>query len=92
MFLPKSFRRYSAYSHSQHPSLRTSCWLVQPTSPILPTCRDPNILPNSRTYTVQYRPQKKDLYRREGKGSRYCLGEQKLLQFIAALAILHQDD
>ena len=34
---------------------------------------------------------KKDKYRRDGKGRRCCLGTE-LIQFLAALAIFHQDD
>ena len=35
---------------------------------------------------------KKDKYRRKGKGHRCCLGGAEFIKFLAALAILHEDD
>ena len=48
---------------------------------------------NQRTHLVYcgLAPQKKNLYRRDGKGHRCCLGVE-LIHNLATLSILHQDD
>ena len=43
------------------------------------------------TLSERHRVKKKDLYIREGKGRRFCLGVE-FIKFLAKLTILHQDD